>query len=119
MSLDAWEKHALNSIAHDLAASAPELASCLSVFNRLASGEQMPEEPGAKAEARRGHRRGLGVRAAHSGTWPVIPVVALMAVTTAIMIAVALVLSSGDREQGRAPQTASCAQSWPVPCPGP
>ena len=42
MSLSAHEQRTLRRIADELAASDPELASILGVFNRLAWGEAMP-----------------------------------------------------------------------------
>lgn len=142
MSLDAWEEHALKYIADDLAASAPELASRLLVFNRLTSGERMPGHPQAKGEERRGHhrarpRRGswrgragdvgrvgeagrIGrmrgpVMRAHGRTLPVISVVTILAVVTAILIAVALVLSGpGHSPAGNG--AGHCAQTWPMTC---
>jgi hypothetical protein len=42
VSLSVREQRTLRRIAAELAASAPELASILGVFNRLAWGEAMP-----------------------------------------------------------------------------
>jgi hypothetical protein len=124
VSLDAREERTLNSIADNLTAAAPELASRLSVFNRLASGEQMPEHLAVKAEGRRGRhdartggkRRPL-MRASGEGMWPVFPVVAVMAVTTVIMIAVGVVLSTTSHPPARTHPVVQCARTWPVQCP--
>ncbi|HEX6449734.1 MAG TPA: hypothetical protein VF060_09760 [Trebonia sp.] len=144
MSLDAWEEHALKSIADDLTASAPELASRLVVFNRLTSGERMPGDQRAKmGKKRRGHRRAWPRRGSWRGQageagpadgvgragWtrgpvmrprgkalPVVPVIAILAVVTAIMIAVAVVLSgSGHSPAGTG--ASHCLQAWPITCP--
>lgn len=137
MSLDAWEEHILSSIADGLAASAPELASRLSVFNRLARGEQMPEGLRTRGEGRRGpngarpgrrgqrggasragRKRGILARAADGKVWPAIPVLAVMAVTTAILIAVALVRGpAGDKPGGTRP-VGQCPTTWALACPG-
>ena len=42
MSLSAWEQNALDSIKDGLASSDPTLAARLTIFARLASGEEMP-----------------------------------------------------------------------------
>lgn len=141
MRLDARERRALNSIADGLVASAPELASRLTLFNRLASGEQMPEDPGAKVEEgrrerrgarpRRGHRRGRAgpvgrrgrergplMRIADTGRWRVIPVLAVMAATTVIVIAAGVVLSATGHPGVRTHQVVQCAHRWPVQCSG-
>ena len=41
MSLSAWEQNALDSIKDGLASSDPTLAARLTIFARLASGEEM------------------------------------------------------------------------------
>jgi hypothetical protein len=134
VSLDAWEERALKSIADDLAASAPELASRLLVFNRLTSGERMPEDPRVmkgeerrgrhRTRPRRGSRRGRAdwmrgsVMRSHGRTVPAIPVVAILAVAAVIMIAIALVRSgSGPRPAGT--RASHCARTWPMTCSGP
>lgn len=144
MSLDAWEEHALKSIADALAASTPELASRLLMFNRLTSGERMPGDQRVVGEGRREHhsarprrRSWCGqagqvgqageagqadwsrgpVMHAHGRTLPVIPVVAILTMVTVIMIAVALVLSfPGHPPAGTG--DSHCAQTWPIPCSG-
>lgn len=137
MSLDAWEEHSLSSIADDLVASAPELATRLLMFNRLTSGERMPESVRAAEKARREHhgarprrrnRRGwfgwlsrecgLVARAADEGTWSVIPLAVSMALIIAILITLGLVLSGTHHTSGGIHQTGRCAQSWTLPCSG-
>ena len=140
MRLDARERRVLNSIADDLTASAPELASRLAVFNRLAYGEQMPVNRGAKVEGRRerrgarprrgyrrgrasqvgqrGRKRGPLIRIAGTGRGRVIPVLAVMAATTVIVIAVAVALSATSHHAVRTRQVVQCAHRWPVQCAG-
>ncbi len=60
MSLGAWEKRALDSIADALAGSAPNLASLLAIFSQLATGEAMPvrEKPQTLRQDRPRRSRG-------------------------------------------------------------
>ena len=65
MSLTEPKTQALGSIADGLAGSDPRLASMLSIFSRLAAGEEMP----AREETRGGAGgRPSSVRAAPGGT---------------------------------------------------
>jgi hypothetical protein len=50
-------------------------------------------------------------------TLPVVPVVAILAVVTAVMIAVALVLS-GHGHPSAGTGVSYCAQAWPITCSG-
>jgi hypothetical protein len=128
MSLSAWEQQALDSIKDGLATSDPKLASLLSAFSQLASGQEMPareairvgpwragRRPRRKRRHRadkrwhradqvsrhvRGVRESLGSRRRALLLWLVI---------TAILIAVALVLNRGS-----APAT--CSYSWAMDC---
>ncbi len=134
MSLDAWEQRALNSIAASLTASAPEFASRLSVFNRLTSGEQMPEDLQARVKEQHGHGRHQGGRASladstqgnrgpimrpsHGRVLPVIPMAAALALTIAVVITLALVLSATSHTSSGIHQGSHCAQGWPAPCSG-
>ena len=54
MSLNQLKTQALGSIADGLAGSDPRLASMLTIFSRLAAGEEMPVR--AKTRVRRGRR---------------------------------------------------------------
>jgi hypothetical protein len=54
MSLNQLEAQALGSIADGLAGSDPRLASMLTIFSRLAAGEEMPARE--QTRARRGRR---------------------------------------------------------------
>jgi hypothetical protein len=128
MSLSAWEQQALDSIKDTLAASDPKLASLLSAFSRLASGEEMPTREAIRMGPRRAARRpsrkrrhradqrrhradqmtrhvarvreSLGSRRTALLLWLAI---------TAILITVALVLNSGN-----APAT--CTYPWSIGC---
>jgi hypothetical protein len=89
MSLSAWEQQALDSIKDGLASSDPTLVARLSMFARLASGEEMParEKIQVGSTALRPPppvRRRLGLQGAALLLW---------LVTTIALIAVALVYS--------------------------
>lgn len=103
LSLNAREQRILSRIADELAKSAPALVSFLHVFNRLASGEEMPP--------RRPLRRRLSTGAL---TWLF---VSLWTFTTAGMLSAALILShtaqaSATSGQARCP----AASSTLLPC---
>ena len=113
MSLSAWEKQALDSIEGGLAGSAPELASLLATFSRLAAGEEMPER--AKVRAMQPHHPRRRLRHPYSGElprdarrlrldWQLAWPLALWLVVSLGMIAVALVLSRSG--------PAACTRSW-------
>ena len=126
MRLSTWEQQALDSIKGEISDSDPALVTLLTTFTRLASGEAMPvrDKPGIltrritphplrKQQCRyrtgaRQHpirrRRRFGVHGALILAW---------FVTTAGLIAVALVLNLGS-SQGAARQT--CTGAWPVAC---
>jgi hypothetical protein len=127
MSLSAWEQQALDSIKDGLATSDPRLASLLSAFSRLATGEEMsareavrvgpwraPRRPRRKqrrhhADKRRHRtdqvsRHVRRVRESLGSRRPAL----LWLVITVILIAVALVLNSN------APAT--CTYSWAMGC---
>jgi hypothetical protein len=121
VSLSAWEQGTLSCIADELAASDPNLASILAVFNRLTRGEAMParqhaggirREVGRSRRGRRHTRKHrcrmrMTVRAAR-------PAIAWILITAALITA-ALVLSHiGHEPDGRW----RCTQSWPVTCAG-
>jgi len=124
MSLSAWEQQVLNSIKDGLADSDPDLATLLTTFTELASGEEMPARDKIRARplriiqrsrrhsrarlywyARRMHR--------HLNMWYA---VLLCLLVTAALIGVALALS---RCGGQAACTGSlstlCAHSIPTP----
>jgi hypothetical protein len=108
MSLSAHEQHALVGIETRLAHSDPRLASLLTTFNRLTSGEAMPA--GEKVlVARRGLLRRAHWLYARLGFQRVALIVWL--VLGIALVAVALGLSHGA--SGRA-----CTRTWPG-CAGP
>lgn len=114
MSLDAWEERALGSIADGLSASAPELASRLSVFNQLTCGERMPEYPWVKAEGRRSHGRARGSGAP---AWPVVMVISVVAAVTTTAIVLALTVHGPGDAPGGNPPAARCTVGY-IPCSG-
>ena len=116
MSLDAWEENALNAIANDLTASAPEFVSRLSIFNRLTCGERLPEDQLATDKGGRGGKPRSLMSASNMRAWPVILVAIVMAVAAAAMIAVALALSATSQAPGRPRQPGQCAGSWLTAC---
>ena len=102
MSISAWEKQALDSIKDSLACSDPTLVARLTIFTRLASGEEMPAREKIHAGSGRTVRRSrLGVQQA---------VLLLWLVTTVALIAVALAYHRGS--QG------TCTGSWATLCAG-
>lgn len=120
MSLNAWEQCTLGYIADELADSAPELTSMLTLFNRLTSGEAMParQRVGETAEATRPgsctRRRRSSARRQRrrirQQVWPLTAVA--LTVITAIMMTLVLTLT-GHRSGGNS----GCAPSWPIACP--
>ena len=124
MSLNQPQTQALGSIAAGLAGSDPRLASMLTIFSRLAAGEQMPARPAARPRrrpavlrrrrARRHPRRGtafpqLRRRYARLG-WPQAMLV-LGAVISAALLTAALALTTSG------PTT--CARPMATACPSP
>jgi hypothetical protein len=115
MSLSAWEQQALDSIKDGLASSDPTLVGRLTIFTRLASGEEMPARekiqagsgrvsyPNSRGEvpghAHRMYQR-LGLQRAAVLLWLVI---------TLALIAVALVFNR-DGTPG------ACTGTWTTFC---
>lgn len=120
MSLNAWEQCTLGYIADELADSAPELTSMLTLFNRLTSGEAMParQRVGETGEAARHdsctrRRRSSARRQRRRISQRVWPLTALaLTVITAIVMTLVLTLT-GHRSGGNP----GCAPSWPIACP--
>ena len=108
MSLSAWEQDALDSIKSGLADSDPALVAQLTMFTRLASGEDMPVREKLQAVKRQVARRRrrmyqrLGVGRAMLLVW---------LVTTFALVAAALASSRGDGPR-------SCAGSFVTLCSG-
>jgi hypothetical protein len=113
MSLSTWEQQALDAMKDDLASCEPALAARLTIFTRLASGEEMPAREKIQAGPRRAVRRSgpeprhtrrayqrLGVQQAALLLW---------LVTTVALIAVAVACTRGG-SQG------TCTRSWAPFC---
>jgi hypothetical protein len=127
MSLSAWEKQALGSIADRLARSDPRLASLLATFTRLTSGEQMPARKKIQVIRRRAAYRTHRNR---SPQWGKVPRQACSAgrrlgqqraalllcfLIFAGLIAVAVVFSSTGGDQCAQPMLIPCAEHAPAP----
>ena len=123
MSLTELERQALGSIADGLAGSDPRLASMLSIFSRLAAGEEMPareETRGRRGRpavlrprrARRHPRRGIAVPHARRRSprlgWPPALLV-LGAVICAALLTAALVLNASGHTTCARPLGTACA----------
>ncbi|HEX4088982.1 MAG TPA: hypothetical protein VHZ33_09695 [Trebonia sp.] len=121
MSLSAWEQQALNSIKNELAGSDPELAALISAFNGLASDVEMPDREKIGAGSRRALRRlnrarwrarfrrvgqRLGFRR---------PALLLWLLTTAVLVAAAVVTVSVGGGHSTCPETALMICTSPAP----
>ena len=123
MSLNQPETKALGCIADGLAGSDPRLASMLTIFSRLAAGEQMP--PREKTRARRRHpvrprrarrypRRGTArpqPRRLHARLGWQQAMLLLWAVISAALLTAALVLNASGPK--------ACVRSMGTACPWP
>ena len=112
MSLSPWEHQILGRIAEELAGSDPKLKSLVTGFNRLAATEEMP--PRQRVTGVRRSRRPGGYRRKTRQTarasWFLMT---LWFVTTAALLAVALVLNligpgAGTNKGCAQPRAASC-----------
>ncbi len=115
MSLSTWEQQALDSIKDELASYEPALVARLTIFTRLASGEEMPAREKIHVGSRRAVRRSrpeprqtrrpyqrLGLQQA---------VMLLWLVSTVALIAIPLACNLGG-SQG------TCTASWATICTG-
>jgi hypothetical protein len=125
MSLTEPQRRALGCIEHGLAGSDPRLASMLTIFSRLAAGEEMPARE--KTRVRRGrpaaHRSRRARRHPRQGTalpqarwlYPRLgrqqAMLLLWAVISAALLAIALVLNTSGHK--------ACIQSMGTACPSP
>ena len=125
MSLTQPETQALGAIADGLAGSDPRLASMLTIFSRLAAGEELPARE--KTRARRGrpaaHRPRRARRHPRRGTAIPQPrrryprpgrpqaMLVLGAVISAALLTAALSLTASGHQ--------TCARSLGTPCPSP
>ena len=112
MSLSAWEQQALDLIKDRLASSDPTLVARLTIFARLASGEEMPAREKIQAGSREAVRRSRPgpVHTGRLGLQQTVPPL-LWLVTTLVLITVALVYNRGG-SQG------TCTGSWATFCTG-
>jgi len=124
MSLNQSETQTLGTIADGLAGSDPRLASMLDIFSRLAAGEEMPARaktrvrrgrpPARPRRARRHPRRGTALPQVHR-LYPRLArqqaILLLWAVTTAALLATALLLNTSGHN--------ACIQSIGTACPSP
>jgi Protein of unknown function (DUF3040) len=115
MSLSTWEQQALDSIRDDLASCDPALAARLTLFTRLASGEQMPAREKIHVGSRRAVRRSRpGPRHTRRGYQrPGLrqAVLVLWLVSTVAVIAIALACNHGGGQ-------GTCTRSWATFCTG-
>jgi len=124
MSLNQSETQTLGTIADGLAGSDPRLASMLDIFSRLAAGEEMPTRaktrvrrgrpPARPRRARRHPRRGTAlpqVRRLYPRLGRQQAILLLWAVTTAALLATALLLNTSGHN--------ACIQSIGTACPSP
>ncbi len=115
MSLSTREQEALDSIKDDLASCEPALIARMTIFTRLASGEEMPAREQIHVGSRRAVRRSrpgprptrrayqrLGLQQAMLLLW-LVPTIALIAIGMA---------SNRGGSQG------TCARSWATFCTG-
>jgi Protein of unknown function (DUF3040) len=112
-SLSAWEQQALDSIKDRLASSDPTLVARLTIFTRLASGEEMPAREEIHVGSRGAVRRSRPEpprRRQRLGLHQAAPML-LWLVTTVALIAVALSSNRGG-SQG------TCTGSWATFCTG-
>jgi len=125
MSLNEPETQALGSIEHGLAGSDPRLASMLTIFSRLAAGEEMPAREKTRVRrgrpaahrprrARRHPRQGIALPQARR-LYPRLglqqAMLLLWVVVSAALLAIALVLNTSGHK--------ACIQSMGTACPSP
>jgi len=125
MSLNQLETQALGSIADGLAGSDPRLASMLTIFSRLAAGEDMPAREKTRVRrgrpaahrprrARRYPRRGTAVPQARRRYprlgWPQAMLVLGAVISAALLTAALAFTTSGPN---------TCARPMGTACPSP
>lgn len=113
VGLSSWEHEILGRIAKELSRSDPTLASLVTGFNRLTASETMPSRPRLPVVRRNRHRGGYRRRARHARTSRLL--MAVWFLTTAMLIAVALVLNVFTPGS---PGNRACAQSRSANCAG-
>jgi hypothetical protein len=128
VALNAWENRTLRAITYELSRSAPEFASSLSVFNRLASGESLPEhvparwcgQHGRHRRSPRGARDGRDCRTQPARARPGgVLLFAAVLTATAVAIVLAVVLAGVGQTPARTKEgPASCPMAVPSTCVG-
>jgi hypothetical protein len=115
MSLSTWEQQALDSINDDLASCEPALVAQLTIFTRLASGEEMPSREkihvGSRRAVRRSRPEPRHTRRAYQRLGLQQAVLLLWLVTSIALIAIALASSRGG-------SLGTCTGSWATTCTG-
>jgi hypothetical protein len=111
MSLSTREQQALDSIKDDLAGCDPALVARLTIFTRLASGEEMPAREKVHAGSRRAVRRPRHTRRPYRRLGLQQAVMLLWFVTTVALVAIALACNRGG-------SPGTCTGSWPTSCTG-
>jgi hypothetical protein len=115
MSLSTWEQQALDSIKDGLASGEPALVARLTIFARLASGEEMPAREqihvGSRRAVRRSRPEPRHTRRAHQRLGLQQAVLLLWLVPTIALIAIAVACNRGG-SQG------TCTGSWATICTG-
>ncbi len=112
--MSAWERQALDSIKDGLASSDPTLAGRLTIFTRLASGEEMPAREkihvGSRRAVRRSRPKPRPTRRAYQRLGSQQAMLLWLVISVAL-IAVALAYNRGG-SQG------TCTGSWATFCTG-
>jgi hypothetical protein len=115
MSLSTWEQQALDSIKDDLASCDPALVARLTIFTRLALGEEMPAREkihvGSRRAVRRSRPEPRHTRRAYQRLGLPQAVLLLWLVTTVAVIAIALACNRGGGQ-------GTCTRSWATFCTG-
>jgi hypothetical protein len=116
MGLSAWEQQALDSIKSGIAGSDPELTALLSAFTQLASGEKMPDRADVSAgpprflrRIRHARWRCRLLRARQRMGFQKTALLSLWLLTTAALIAVVVILSTGGSQGDTCAGTAAIA----------
>ncbi len=115
MSPSTWQQQALDSIKDDLASGDPTLAARLTIFTRLASGEEMPAHEkihvGSRRAVRRSRPESRHTRRGYHRMGLQQAMLLLWLVTTVAAIAIALACSHSGNQ-------GTCTGSWATSCTG-
>ena len=110
MSLTEPETQALGAIADGLAGADPRLASMLTIFSRLAAGEEMPARQTTRARRGRPPARPRRARRCPRLGWQQARLVVAAVVCAALLTAALALTASGPK---------TCARSMGTACPSP